>query len=313
MSSPVVLAGPATADWTGDAEFHEYTRAANPVGAHTPRLEVVAFPAALAEGRGTRLVELDQAAALRAAGPATTPALLAAWAVVDAGDALDVRDVATSALFFAARGAGSLRLTDGEAITWGAGDLVVVPGRRVEALVADEDALVLRVTDGPLVRYLGVAPTEDRFAPTRYAADRIEAELAAVAADPRATDRNRVAVLLGNRRVPLTLTATPTLWAMCGLLPVDAHQAPHRHQSVAVDVIVDCRPGCYSLVGGRLDDDGGIDAPTRVDWEPGGVFVTPPGLWHSHHNESGEPARLMPIQDAGLHTYLRSLDIRFSR
>jgi gentisate 1,2-dioxygenase len=32
---------------------------------------------------------------------------------------------------------------------------------------------------------------------------------------------------------------------------------------------------------------------------------------HSHHNESGEPARLMPIQDAGLHTFLRTSDIRF--
>jgi hypothetical protein len=29
-------------------------------------------------------------------------------------------------------------------------------------------------------------------------------------------------------------------------------------------------------------------------------------------NESGEPAWLLPIQDAGLHTYLRSLDIRFA-
>ncbi|HWU39964.1 MAG TPA: hypothetical protein VN203_20120 [Candidatus Acidoferrum sp.] len=31
----------------------------------------------------------------------------------------------------------------------------------------------------------------------------------------------------------------------------------------------------------------------------------------SHHNESGAPAHLMPIQDAGLHTYLRTLDIKF--
>ncbi|MGH9009074.1 MAG: cupin domain-containing protein, partial [Acidimicrobiia bacterium] len=53
--------------------------------------------------------------------------------------------------------------------------------------------------------------------------------------------------------------------------------------------------------------------PVRVDWEPGAAFVTPPGMWHSHHNESGQPARILPIQDAGLQTYLRSLDIRFRR
>jgi gentisate 1,2-dioxygenase len=43
------------------------------------------------------------------------------------------------------------------------------------------------------------------------------------------------------------------------------------------------------------------------------VFVTPPGLWHSHHNESGSPAHILPIQDAGLHTYLRTLNILFTR
>lgn len=26
------------------------------------------------------------------------------------------------------------------------------------------------------------------------------------------------------------------------------------------------------------------------------------GYWHSHHNESGEDAHVLPIQDAGLHT-----------
>ena len=42
----------------------------------------------------------------------------------------------------------------------------------------------------------------------------------------------------------------------------------------------------------------------------GSAFVTLLGLWHSHHNESGA-ADLVPIQDAGLHTYLRTLDIKF--
>lgn len=44
----------------------------------------------------------------------------------------------------------------------------------------------------------------------------------------------------------------------------------------------------------------------------GGVFVTPPGWWHSHHNENDTPAWVLPMQDAGLYTYQRTLDIRFS-
>ncbi len=106
---------------------------------------------------------------------------------------------------------------------------------------------------------------------------------------------------------------THVIWAMFGRLPVGALQAPHRHQSVALDLVVDAHPGCYTLVGRSLGPDGRIRDPQRVDWRPGSAFVTPPGLWHSHHNESGHPAHILPIQDAGLHTHLRTLNILFSR
>ena len=107
-------------------------------------------------------------------------------------------------------------------------------------------------------------------------------------------------------------TVTHVLWAMFGMVPAGATQAPHRHQSVALDLIVDCQPGCYTLVGTELQDDGTILNPRRIDWQAGGAFITPPGHWHAHVNESGSTAWLLPIQDAGLQTYLRSLDIRFA-
>ena len=168
------------------------------------------------------------------------------------------------------------------------------------------------MTDAPLLAYLGVEPGAPRFAPTRYDAATSLARLAEVERHPDAADRNRVSVLLGNTAHPRTLTVTHTLWAMLGVLPIGRVQRPHRHQSVALDLITSCAPGCYTLVGAELDASGGIVDPVRVDWEGAGAFVTPPGQWHSHHNESGAPAYLVPIQDAGLHTYLRSLDIRFA-
>ena len=134
--------------------------------------------------------------------------------------------------------------------------------------------------------------------------------LDAVAADPAASDRNRISILLANRAMDQTLTVTHVLWAMYGILPKDQYQPPHRHQSIALDLVLDCRPGCYTLLGNRSDAGDLIDVH-RVEWEPGAAFVTPPGMWHSHHNESGADAYIIPIQDAGLHTYLRSLDIRF--
>ena len=133
-----------------------------------------------------------------------------------------------------------------------------------------------------------------------------------IASRPGANDKSRVSVLLANAEQQRTLTITHVLWAMFGLLPPDQEQRPHRHQSVALDLILDAQPGCYTLLGTRLDERGDIVNPTRVDWEAGGAFVTPPGLWHAHFNESGAPAHLIPVQNAGLQTYLRSLDIRFS-
>jgi gentisate 1,2-dioxygenase len=44
----------------------------------------------------------------------------------------------------------------------------------------------------------------------------------------------------------------------------------------------------------------------------GGAFVRPPGWWHSHHNESDEDAIVLPVLDAGLHTYMQTLDIQFA-
>ena len=80
---------------------------------------------------------------------------------------------------------------------------------------------------------------------------------------------------------------------------------------VALDLAVSAGANVYTLMGKEVDADGNIIDPIRCDWTPGGVFVTPPGWWHSHHNESDETAWVLPMQDAGLYTHQRTLDIRF--
>ena len=98
---------------------------------------------------------------------------------------------------------------------------------------------------------------------------------------------------------------------MLGVLPINAVQLPHRHESVALDLILDCDPGCYTLVGTKINDKGEILDPVKVDWKPYSSFITPSGYWHAHFNESGREAHLIPMQDAGLQTYLRTLGIKF--
>lgn len=311
--APALAVGAAIEDWTGDARYFEYSRAANPVGSgHIPPVPLERLSAAAHAGSSTRVVPFDLRAAMGIdTGPATSPALLASFVRIAAGDELVTDPVATSELWFVLQGTGSSHLAEGT-VAWGAGDVVVLPAGGPTTHVASSDALLYWVTDEPLLAYLGVSPTVPRFAVTRFPAADIRLELDRIVASPRATDRNRLAVLLNTAPNALTQTVTHVLWAMVGLLPVDAVQRPHRHQSVALDLVVDCRPGCYTLVGRSLDDRGEIVDPVRVDWEAQGAFVTPPGLWHAHHNESGAPAIIVPIQDAGLHTHLRSLDIRFA-
>jgi gentisate 1,2-dioxygenase len=191
--------------------------------------------------------------------------------------------------------------------------VVTLPAGSRSTHCAEADAVLYWVHDEPLLRHLGVQARVPRFRPTRYPAERSRIELARVAAAPGAGNRNRISVLLANAEQPRSLTVTHVLWAMIGLLPAGQVQPAHRHQSVALDLIIDCPPeGCYTLVGDRIDEDGRIRNAARVDWVAGGVFVTPPGKWHAHHNETDVDAYLVPVQDAGLQTYLRTLDIRFS-
>ena len=306
------FAANATA-WAQDAVYWEYTKAANPIGSgYITPVPVERFPAGLHTGGDTRVVPLDLAGPMRVTGgPATSPALLANFVRINAGDRLAVRPNATSQLYYVMYGRG-MSLVGGEAVAWEKGDFLVLPDLGTITHHAEQDTVMYWVHDEPLLRYLGVTPNEARFRPTKFARHRAVEELTKIAEAPGANAKNRVSVLLNTVDQDQTLTVTHTLWAMFGLLPVDQIQRPHRHQSVALDLILDCEPGCYTLLGDRLDARGEIADPQRVDWEPGGAFVTPPGKWHAHHNESGAPAHLIPIQDAGLQTYLRSLDIRFS-
>ena len=208
------------------------------------------------------------------------------------------------------RGQGLSRLRSGD-LPWQEGDFFALPGGSRAEHHAVADTAFYWVHDEPLLRYLGVKPDAPRFEPTLYPREQALAMLAAVEKDPNASQRSRVSVLLANRNFDQTRTITHVIWTMFGVLPEGTVQLPHRHESVALDFIIECQPGCYTLIGRELDDDGNIKTPKRADWEPGSAFVTPPGLWHAHFNESSAPAHLIPIQDAGLHTYLRTLDIQF--
>ncbi|HEY0296372.1 MAG TPA: cupin [Bordetella sp.] len=298
---------------TRDAQYFEYTSSANPIGARLiSRVPFRNFAPSLYAQGATRIVPLDLSGELGCKGPATGPGLSASFLRINAGESMWLTPNATSQLCYVIRGEGDL--IQGEAaFPFAQGDFFTFPGGTPAELSARTDAALYYVNDAPLLAYLGTTGVQPRFSPTLYPAARAQAELRKIAEDESAGKRNRISVLMGNSHFPQTRTVTHVLWAMFGIVPPRSIQKPHRHQSIALDFIAGGGPGCYTLVGAELDAQGNIVNPTRVDWETGMAFVTPPGYWHAHFNETDANAYVIPIQDAGLQTYLRTLDIRFAR
>ena len=295
---------------TKDAEIFEYSKAADPItSGATPRIPVKQFSPELYAYGATRVVPLDLSHELKTDYPVTGPGVLASFVRIKAGEWIATAADATSEFFYVIRGKGYTE-TDEGTIEWNESDIFALPGIAATHY-AEADAAFYMVDDSPLLAYLGVEKSKSRFQPTLYTRAMIMTELEKAKNDPNAAKRSRVSVLLANKNFDQTLTITHTLWSMFGIVPPGTRQLPHRHQSVALDFAVEAKPGVYTLIGPELNADGSIKDAIRVDWVKGAAFVTPAGYWHEHVNESGADAYVMPIQDAGLHSYLRTLDIQF--
>jgi gentisate 1,2-dioxygenase len=247
--------------------------------------------------------------------PATSPNLIASFIRIKAYESIETEALATSQAFYVIRGVGSTSSEHGD-IDWGEGDLFVIPATEgVAHHVATGDTAIYWVHDQPLLTYLGVKPNVKKFRPTLFRKERLLAEVERIEHQPGAEHRNRMGILLGNKITEdSSKTLTHTLWSLLNMLPAGDAQRPHRHNSVALDLCVFAESGdqVYTLMGSELDEQGWVKNPVKCVWKTGAVFSTPPGWWHSHHNETTTPAWVLPMQDAGLYTYQRTLDIRFS-
>ena len=217
---------------------------------------------------------------------------------------------ATSNLFFVLQGSCDVFI-DSVKYTVSEGDILITPvfGSLFIQRKSDDELNIYYVNDSPLLNYLGSRPDRKIFKTAIYSKEFLMTNLLNLS-DPK---NNRKGILLSNKDTEQigTNTITPVLWSLYNELPPNTVQRPHKHNSVAIDLCISCEDSenIYTLVGKDLDENGNIIDPVKVHWKRGEMFITPPGLWHSHNNTGNTFAYILPIQDAGLLLYQRILGI----
>jgi gentisate 1,2-dioxygenase len=257
---------------------------------------------ALAPGAPTGLVPLDLSSALGLDYAATTPFILSHYARIRAGATLSTAFQASTELYHVIRGRGVTRLADGASIAWEPADTFCLPGGGTSHHTAAEDTVLWVTTNEPQLRFEGLEPPAPGRAPIQpalYPMAEIRRRLLDVYLDPRGATMPGKSINLGNVALESSRTTTPSFTlALNSLLPGEA-QRGHRHNAVAVTLVL-AGERCYSLIDGE-----------RTDWEPETVMITPPTAFHSHHNDGSELALFLIVQDGGVYYHCRTMGFSY--
>ena len=159
-------------------------------------------------------------------------------------------------------------------------------------IVTNEPQLAFERLRGPAP---GDAPTD----PVHFTGDEIERQIDLLYQVGRGQDIAGSALIFSSTRQEAIRNVLPTLTVAMNSLPPGATQRPHRHNSVAVTLVIQGER-CHSLVDGR-----------RKDWSPWATTVTPATSVHSHHNGGGRRAMFLIVQDGGLYYHTRALGFSF--
>ena len=204
-----------------------------------------------------------------------------------------------SSVYYVVSGKGRLNDTN-----FGAGDVLCV--NSFAHICAEDNTMMYNVEDSPLMEYYNVKTHSRDAYVLHYSSNRIMDEIINIE-NQNEHEPNRLGVIFGTDTYN---SISNTLWCLMTKTLPGVVQPPHRHNSVALDYCVKGKG--YTLLSKHIDKDGNLVNPVRINWESGMVFLTPPGWWHSHHSTDDEPGYIFPVQDAGLHMHMDTLDITFS-
>ncbi|QHE84592.1 hypothetical protein [Hydrogenophaga sp. BPS33] len=243
------------------------------------------------------LIDLDLSAPLGLDFPATTPAMLARYVVVRAGESVSHVFQATGEVFYVARGRGVTSAGDTR-FAWQAGDMFVLPGASQTRHEAAEHALLVCFTNEPELSYAGARAPEPQHnrvvAPAFFSGAIVDEKLGLVhqRTGPQATAGK--SVIFSTTPLARMRTILPSLTAAVNTLEIGGDQRPHRHNAAALTLAIESE-GIHSLIDGQ-----------RLDWIPFGLMVTPPQAVHSHHNRGPRMMKSFVVQDGALYYQLRN-------
>ena len=251
----------------------------------------------------TGLIACDCSKQLGCTFPATTPLVLARYARIRAGEGLETHFAASGVIGYVIAGSGST-VCGAERIEWQAGDSFVLPGGCVHLHRAGaEDAVLWIVTNEPQLAFENLCPPKAGEAPTdvvHFPADEVDRQIELLYQVGRGKDIAGMALILSSGRQEALRNVLPTLTLAMNSLPGGESQRAHRHNSVAVSLVVQGE-NCHSIVDGR-----------RKDWSPWATTVTPPTSVHSHHNGGSKTALFLIVQDGGIYYHARALGFEFA-
>ncbi len=284
-----------------------YFNAANAFALETSPVPDIAFTAepaaALAPDAATGFIACDISSELDIAGPATTPLLLAQYATIQAGQTLHAECAATASIWYVIAGGGRTTC-NGETFDWAAGDVFLLPGGAMQQLEAGpEPAVLWLVGNEPHLAFEGLqppAPDAPVTAPVHYPAAELARQMARIYQIEPGEKISGRALIFSSAEQAHRRNILPSLTLALNSVPPGGAQPPHKHNSVAVALVIQGQD-CYSLVDGR-----------QKNWSPWATTITPPGAVHSHHNDGTEQALFLIVQDGGLYNHARTMDFAFA-
>lgn len=251
----------------------------------------------------TCLIDCDLSAELAIPVPATTPLSLVRYAKVKAGETLHTNFAASGVIVYVIAGAGTTTC-EATSLEWSTGDVFVLPGGVPHDYRADgSDAVLWIVTNEPQVAFEQLSPPAIGNAPTtvvHYPAAEIKTQIDLLYAVGRGKDIPGSALIFSSELQEASRNVLPTLTVAMNSLPAGERQRTHRHNSMAVALIIRGE-GCFSIIDGK-----------RKEWSQWATTITPPVAAHSHHNEGSKRAMFLIIQDGGIYYYTRAMGFSFA-